>query len=483
MWVATVGNIDWPSKPGLSAEQMRAEMGRILEAASRLNLNAIFLQVRPSCDAIYPSELEPWTEYLTGTQGTSPGFDPLAEWIDGAHKRGIELHAWFNPFRARHAEAKSVCAASHVSRTHPEWVKKTGRELWLDPGDPGAREHTLNVVLDVVRRYDLDGVHFDDYFYPYPTKGEPFPDERSFAKHTGGGGKSDVADWRRENINGFVRRVYDEVHKCKPHVRVGISPFGIWRPNFPKGIKGFDAYEGLYADSLRWLEAGWVDYLAPQLYWKIDSAQPYAMLLDWWTSRSMRSRGRPILVGNFTSKLPSKPEEASKSWPASEILNQIVLSRDRAAFGAAGNIHFSAIALVQNRGGIADALSQGPYAVQAVPPEMPWLASGPRPRAPRVDVPAESSQSVVVRWTSEGRRGGPRRWIVWGRGGGVWSLRVVPGDGDPSGHVTLDRRTVSGELDRVGVTEVDTYGRIGPPTLVRIGPAAPEIGQAATVRP
>ncbi len=481
MWVATVANIDWPSKPGLGPEQMRAEMVRILESATKLNLNAIFLQVRPACDAIYQSELEPWTEYLTGSQGTSPGFDPLVEWIAESHRRGIELHAWFNPFRAKQADAKSQPAPTHVSVSHPSWVKISGKEQWLDPGEPDARAHSLRVVLDVVRRYDVDGVHFDDYFYPYPKKDSPFPDQASHAKYTQAGGMLSLADWRRENINQFVRSVYEEVHRVKPHVRVGISPFGIWRPDYPKGIKGFDAYEGLYADSLRWLAAGWVDYLAPQLYWKIDSPQPYGKLLDWWVACSMRTQRRPILVGNFTSKLTDNPDDA-RSWETAEILDQVVRTRARSDVGAAGNIHFSAVALTNNRRGIADALARGPYASASLPPEMPWLAGRGRPGSPRLDMPAESADDVVVRWKvrSESHPGaGVRRWVVWARYGGLWSMRVSGEDG----HLTLPRQGAGGTLDRVGVAEVDEFGRVGSMALMRVGSAAPADEPTARVGP
>lgn len=483
MWVATVANIDWPSKPGLSAEQMRGEMMKIIDTATRLNLNAIFLQVRPACDAIYPSELEPWTEYLTGTQGNSPGFDPLAEWITSAHARGIELHAWFNPFRAKQSSAKNLCCASHISNTHPELVRQLDKELWLDPGEPEAREHSLRVVLDVVRRYAIDGVHFDDYFYPYPKKEVPFADNPAYEKYVALGGTLMVPDWRRDNINTFVRRVYDEAHREKPWVRVGISPFGIWRPDHPRGVKGFDAYESLYADSLHWLTQGWVDYLAPQLYWKIDSPQPHAQLLDWWLGSSLRSQQRPILVGNFTSKVGEKPE-ANKVWATEEVLNQITVARERSRSGAAGNIHFSAVALTQNRAGVADALARGPYAEPSLPPEMKWLAKGSRPDAPRVDVPAESSESIALRWIGRDSPQPMRRWAVWSRYGGLWAMRVVTGSpGESGGHVAVNRQAAAGELDRVAVAEVDVYGRLGSLTVVRIGAPTPDPMQAATVVP
>ncbi len=485
VWVATVGNIDWPSKPGLTVEQMRAEMHGVLDAAARMNLNAVFFQVRPSCDALYRSRLEPWSEYLSGTQGKAPdgdagAYDPLAEWVAAAHGRGMELHAWFNPFRARHKEAKSALAASHVGRARPDLVRHFDGQLWLDPGSAEARAMSREVILDVVRRYDIDGVHFDDYFYPYPKKGEVFGDGALYDAYRGGGGAMSLADWRRDNINTFVRDVYERVHAEKPRVRVGISPFGIWKPDYPAGVKGLDAYEGLYADSLRWLAAGWVDYLAPQLYWKIDSPQPYAALLDWWVACSMRSQRRPILVGNYTSRLSEKADDA-KSWTTAEILNQITRTRERRDSGAAGNIHFSAVALVRNRRGIADALAQGPYAEPALPPEMAWLARGARPSTPRVDVPAESDQSVVARWRSGGTESetGWHRWVVWTRYGERWTMRVVSNQM----HATIPRESPSGTLDRMAVAEVDGFGRVGRFDMVRVERAGAGPVESAIVGP
>ena len=200
VWVATVANMDWPSKPGLSTDEQQREMIAILDRARELKFNAIILQVRTSCDAFYPSELEPWSEYLTGQQGKAPEpfYDPLKMWIEQAHARGLELHAWFNPFRARHPAA-TTNAANHISKTHPEWVKQYGKYQWLDPGEPATREHTLRVIRDVVAKYDVDGVHFDDYFYPYPEKGEDFPDEASWQRYQKSGGKLSRADWRRSN--------------------------------------------------------------------------------------------------------------------------------------------------------------------------------------------------------------------------------------------------------------------------------------------
>ncbi|MCX5762893.1 MAG: family 10 glycosylhydrolase, partial [Gemmatimonadetes bacterium] len=272
VWVASVSNIDWPSKPGLPTADQKAELLALLDRAQAEHLNAVILQVRPAADALYKSSIEPWSEYLTGTQGRAPvpAWDPLAFAVDEAHRRGLELHAWFNPYRARHPSAKGALSKRHIARTSPALVKKYGTQLWMDPGESAVRARTVRVVLDVVTRYDIDGVHLDDYFYPYKektTRGTTeFLDDRSWKKYVKAKGKLSRDDWRRENVNVLVHQLYDRIHLAKPWVKFGISPFGIWRPGNPEQIKGFDAYEQLYADSKLWLEKGWVDYFTPQLY-------------------------------------------------------------------------------------------------------------------------------------------------------------------------------------------------------------------------
>ena len=361
-WIATVANIDWPSKPGLSAEAQQAEIRSLCDTAVSIGLNALILQVRTSTDALYESRLEPWSEYLTGTQGQHPGYDPLAVWLAECRKRGLELHAWFNPYRSRHSTAKSPVAATHVSRTHPEWVRQYGDQLWMDPGEPQAAEHTLAVVRDLLSRYAVDGVHIDDYFYPYPIhdpatqKEVDFPDEPSWQKYLAKGGSLSRHDWRRYNVNTLVQRLYALAHEVRPGTRVGVSPFGMPQPGMrPAGISGFSQYDKLYADVELWLREGWMDYLAPQLYWpRAQTAQAFEPLLQAW--RSLNPLGRPIHVGLFTSRINDTPQ----SWQPDEVLAQIDIIR-RVSPGS-GHIHFSMAALAQNRKGIADALRTQRYA-------------------------------------------------------------------------------------------------------------------------
>lgn len=311
IWVATVGNIDWPSKPGLSTWDQQRELLAILDRAVALKLNAIVFQIRPGADALYDSPYEPWSEFLTGRQGRAPEppWDPLAFAVEQSHKRGLELHAWFNPYRAAYSR-DSLQARSHVSRTNPELVWQYDHFLWMDPGDSAVRQRSLRVVADVVKRYDIDGIHIDDYFYPYPTtdragKKIDFPDSATYARYRKSGGKLSKDDWRRNNVDLFVEAMYKQVHAAKPWVQVGISPFGIWRPGNPPQIQGFDAYSEIYADSKKWLQNGWADYLAPQLYWPIaQTAQSFPVLYDWWTSQN--TKGRHVFPGLATYRIARK---------------------------------------------------------------------------------------------------------------------------------------------------------------------------------
>jgi uncharacterized lipoprotein YddW (UPF0748 family) len=441
-WVATVANIDWPSAKGLPVEQQRAEMIAILDRAAALRLNAIILQVRPSMDAIYPSALEPWTEYLTGEQGKAPEpmYDPLAEWIGHARRRGIEIHAWFNPYRARHAKAESPEAATHISRTQPELVKAYGKSLWLDPAEPRAAQHTMDVILDVVRRYDVDGVHIDDYFYPYPEGDLDFPDEPSWQRYVASGGTLARADWRRQNVDTLIARIHREVHQVKPWVRFGISPFGIGKPSLrPAGIEGFSQYDKLYADVENWMRNCWFDYMVPQLYWpRAQAPQAFGVLLDYWIGQN--TCGRHIVSGLFTSRINDTPQ----TWSVDEIAGQIDLSRTRP--GNFGHIHFSMAALTQNRAGVSDVLAATRYETPALIPASPWIDAVPP--APPVAGAARVAGGVRVSLTPA--PGKPTaRFAVWARAAGTWRFVVVPATAASVELPVADRIVVSA-VDRLG---------------------------------
>ena len=460
VWVASVANIDWPSAKGLSQQQQLAEMTAILDAAAKCNLNAILLQVRPACDALYPSDLEPWSEFLTGQSGKppEPPYDPLATWIRETHARGMELHAWFNPFRARHFKSDKPDAANHVSNAKPDWVRAYDNLLWLDPGVPEARKHSLDVILDVVRRYDIDGVHLDDYFYPYPKEGAPFPDDASYVSYQQGGGALAREDWRRSNIDEFVRSMYGEIKKRKSHVKVGISPFGIWRPGFPPGIEGFDAYAKLSADARRWLREGWLDYCAPQLYWPTDSVkQNYARLQDWWTANN--DQRRHLWIGNYTSRIePADAAPEKPSWSADEILRQIEVTRtaNRGLGAPSGNIHFSMVALLQNRRGVADALRAGPYAQQAAVPACAWLApeGSQPPTVPTFEINATTGDQIELRMTTT-TDSTATRWAIQARYGETWRMAIT----DATATVSIRSKTSLGDINAISVQAIDPFGR------------------------
>jgi uncharacterized lipoprotein YddW (UPF0748 family) len=463
VWVATVDNIDWPSKRGLPADQQKEELLKILDRAAQLKLNAVIFQVRPACDALYASKYEPWSEYLTGQMGRAPDpyYDPLAFAVEEAHKRGLELHAWFNPYRAHHPSGKSPISEDHVSKTHPEIVRQYGRHLWLDPGERETQEHSLNVLMDVVKRYDIDGVHLDDYFYPYRERDESgslieFPDEPSWQRYRQSGGTLSREDWRRQNVNTFIQRVYRAVKKEKPWVKFGVSPFGIWRPGNPPQIKGFDPYAELYADARKWLVNGWLDYLVPQLYWPIaQTAQSYPVLLKWWVEQN--PQGRHIWPGNYAGRVGDGSKTA---WKADEIVKQIEATRRQP--GATGNVFFSMKSLMENRGNLADRLISGPYAQPALVPACPWLGKG-RPGKPRITENRHAGESGChLAWEPTGPEK-PWLWVVQTRLGGKWVTFIQPAR---TRTFELQLKGPAGPDDRFAVSAVNRWGNQGPPAIV-----------------
>jgi uncharacterized lipoprotein YddW (UPF0748 family) len=499
-WIATVANIDWPSKPGLPVEQQKDELRRMLDQAAKLNLNAVIFQVRPHADALYDSQHEPWSAYLMGQQGQppTPYYDPLALAVREAHVRGLELHAWFNPFRAGHPADSSALAPNHIRRTDPELVVEVGDYLWLDPGWPAARTHSRRVIMDVVRRYDIDGVHFDDYFYPYPSyaAGADFPDDASWERAQQNGTSLHRADWRRENVNQFIEQLFTEIKAVKPHVKFGISPFGIWRPGYPAGTTGFDAYDELYADARTWLTNGWVDYMAPQLYYAMDqTGQPYSIMLRWWIEQNVHKRH--IWPGNYTSRVR---QGGDRHWDPGEIIGQVYATRSHPE--ATGNIHFSMKALMP----VADSLlhatdslhtvdtlrtgSSGdstqadstarpepvdywpdarrlverlhtePYATPALVPASPWLDDDP-PDRPIVTF-RETTDRLTLRMKPSGGNT-VRWWVVRKRAADDWVIDIVPG---AQSRYVIERTTGVPWPDAVAVSAVGRLGNEGPAVVL-----------------
>ncbi|MEA3247648.1 MAG: family 10 glycosylhydrolase [Gemmatimonadota bacterium] len=463
VWVVTVANMDWPSRPGLPTDSAKLELLRLLDAAVATGLNAVFFQVRPAGDALYASRIEPWSEYLTGRQGRAPDppWDPLAFAIREAHARGLELHAWFNPYRAKDPSAKGPLAASHFASKYPGYAKRYGTYLWFDPGEAAVRKHTVRVILDVVRRYDIDGVHLDDYFYPYPVQRRrvdvPFPDLASYRKYERAGGTFARDDWRRDNVNRLVDTLRAEIARVKPWVRFGISPFGIWRPGAPESVTGFDAYARIFADARTWLSRGWVDYLVPQLYWGIEQdGQRFPDLLRWWQAQNDSSRH--MWPGLADYKIGS----GQAPWRSAEILRQVDTAR--AVPGVSGAVHFQMKALIEDRDAIATGLVAGPYAAQALVPAMPWKGAE-APRTPAIAVAASRDGPVVT----IARRAGDETqwWVVQARTGDDWRTWIVDGARSDVALASLSQPDGS-RPDVIALTPVGRTGVSGIPVSIRL---------------
>ena len=441
-WIATVANIDFPTKQNLSAEQQKAELVASLELARKLRLNAVIFQVRPAADAVYASKLEPWSEYLTGQMGKRQAFDPLEFIVAEAHKRGILVHAWFNPYRAYHPSAKTI-SDDHISKTNSGIVRQYGRYMWLDPTDDGAKKHSLNVIADVVRRYDIDGVHFDDYFYPYAEKDAAgnnmdFPDHVNWEKYKASGGRLDRGDWRRSHVNDFIASVGREIKKIKPHMMYGISPFGIWQPMPERQIVGFNAYAELYADARKWLRDGTVDYLAPQLYWEIGRPNlSFPVLLDWW--KEQNTQRRHIWPGVATYRI-GRP-----GYDADMIADQIGITRNDPL--TLGGIHFSFKSLRNDLGGIQQKLRDSIYRRDAIIPASPWIKVS-AVKSPRVRI-ERGPEHVRASWTPEKAA---FWYVVYAKDKDGWSYSIQPASQQSislSAHRKLEEVVVR-SVDRLG---------------------------------
>ncbi|MET7546359.1 family 10 glycosylhydrolase [Streptomyces sp. NPDC005479] len=368
MWVATVANIDWPSAPGLTAAEQQAELIGYLDEAVDRRLNAVILQVRPTADALWPSPYEPWAQYLTGVQGQDPGWDPLGTAVREAHRRGLELHAWFNPYRVANHTDPSRLIPTHPARLHPDWVLPYGGKLYYNPGLPEVRRFVQDAMLDAVRRYDIDAVHWDDYFYPYPVAGQVFDDDATYAKY--GADFPDKAAWRRDNTDKLVRETAERIKKIKKNVRFGISPFGVWR-NVATDLLGSDTkagvqtYDDLHADTRGWVKKGWIDYICPQIYWNIGfAAADYAKLLPWW-DEVVRGTGVDLFVGEALYKAGDPAQPAAWQDPA-ELSRHLDFA---AAYDQVrGHVYFSGKDVVTDRIGTMAQVVADHYRHRVRPP-------------------------------------------------------------------------------------------------------------------
>ncbi len=395
-WIAHVSNIDWPSNKTLTADAQRLEFTNILDFHKAAGMNAVVVQIRAACDATYPSDIEPWSEWLTGQQGRSPNYDPLAFMIAETHKRGMEFHAWFNPYRAVVSANSSNIAASHVSNQHPDWIQPYNLIRMLDPGLPAVRQYVVGVIMDVVRRYDIDAVHFDDYFYPYPQTGFIFADDNTFAAN--GRGIANKNDWRRDNVDLLIKTVSDSIKNAKKYVKFGISPFGIWRnqSSDPQGsaTNGLQSYSDIYADSRKWLREGWIDYAAPQLYWSIGfAAAKYEVLTPWWANNT---NGRHVYIGQAAYRINNGGTDATWSQPTM-MPNELRLNRTTPS--VLGSIFYNTKSLIANPLGFVDSLKNNLYKTPALIPPMLWKDSI-APKAPtNLTATINPTQTqVTLRW-------------------------------------------------------------------------------------
>ncbi len=443
-WIASVANINWPSKRGLTTDQQKAEVIQILDQLKDNNFNAVIFQARPSGDALYDSPYEPWSVFLTGENGKAPSpyYDPLEFWVEEAHKRGMELHVWLNPYRAHHTNGGKVASSSIVNKMPNEIVRLANGMYWFDPAKKTTQDHASQIVKDLVKRYDIDGIHFDDYFYPYASynNGRDFPDDDSWNEYLRNGGKLSRADWRRDNVNQFIKRIYTEIKSEKDWVKFGISPFGIWKPGFPNGVSGLSQYDELYADAKLWLNEGWIDYFTPQLYWPVDSPkQNFASLLSWWESENKHNRHLWPGLNTVEIKSSDRP---------SEIVRQIELTRQLVP-NSAGVAHWSMAGLNSN---MLYKLKEGPYKEKALIPKSPWLKPLISER-PGLFL-SDQQNNIEVKWSLK-KEENVSHWLLYKRYGEIWETEIL----DSKTTVqTLQKHKDGKKLDMIVIQAVDRLG-------------------------
>ncbi|TDE59879.1 glycosyl hydrolase [Nonomuraea mesophila] len=400
MWIASVVNINWPSKPGLTAEEQKAEYLAWLDVAVQRRLNSVFVQIRPTADAFWPSPFEPWSQYLTGTQGQDPGYDPLGFAVEETHKRGLAFHAWFNPYRVSMQDDPAKLHPDHPGRKHPDWILPFGGKLYYNPGMPEVRRFCQDAMMDAVTRYDIDGLHFDDYFYP--TNTPDFDDSAAYAEH--GAGFPDLASWRRNNVDLMVQEMQQRVLESKPEIAWGISPSGIWRnkASDPLGsdTNGGQSYDNLHADTRGWVKKGWLDYIAPQLYWYIGQPPAdYSKLVPWWSDVAAGTKTQ-LWIGQAAYKA-GDPAQAAEWQAPDELSRHLTLNRDHPEIG--GDIWYNANDVKVDRiASISTAVDEH-YRRPALAPVLPRLAKGEPPRRPVLAYALRRHGGVEVRAVATGR--------------------------------------------------------------------------------
>ena len=397
-WISTVDNIDWPSKPGLSDKQMKAEMISILDNLRSNNLNTVIFQIRPTADAYYKSTKEPASHWITGTQGVAPGFDPLQMMIDEAGKRGMNVHVWLNPYRVQKDTVKDVLTKTHLFFKKPELFLTYGKSRYFNPGYKETRDFVSSVVGEIVRNYDIQAVHMDDYFYPYKIEGQEFPDEKAFAKEPRQ--FKDKDDWRRDNVDLIIKQIRDTIIANKPEVEFGISPFGVWR-NIAKDSQGSNTkagatnYDDLYANILKWQKENWIDYVTPQLYWHIgfDRAN-FEVLAKWWAEHKY---GAKVYVGHGDYKISTKAKEPEWRSP-DQIVKQIEMIRKIPQID--GSMHFTANSFFNKGDTLRNALIEKPYKYISLTPEANRVTRI-KPQAPTNAIIAKKGDKAILNWKAE----------------------------------------------------------------------------------
>lgn len=398
VWIATVANIDWPTSGNDSFQKQQHDFIQILDFYHQRNFNAVFVQIRAAGDAFYPSSLAPWSKFLTGKEGQAPrtSLDPLQWMIQAAHERGMEFHAWLNPYRAAFNLNTDELSPSHDYFRHPDWMIAYGSKRYYNPGLPAVQDHIAKIVREIITKYEVDGIHFDDYFYPYKIKGQDFDDQQAYRLY--GNGLS-LADWRRQNVNQLIQKTHQVIQEEKPWLSFGVSPFGVWRnasqdPNGSDTQAGQTNYDDLYADPLVWIKNGWVDYLAPQVYWSMDyGPASYRTLLHWWAKHASQV---PIYIGNGSYKVRDDSDEAWKS--TFELPNQVAYART--VPGVEGNVFFRARSLMGNNRDVANLLLQNVYAQPALPPSQRILSDVMTNISPEIESKHLSDRGLQLQVTN-----------------------------------------------------------------------------------